>query len=71
MPTAGQLKLSVYNIRGHLVKTLIDGVRPAGENQTIFWDGSDNLGSTAASGVYFYEARAAGEVKIGKMTLLK
>jgi hypothetical protein len=71
MPRAGNLKLSVYNVRGHLVKTLIDGPRPAGENQTIFWDGSDNLGSAAASGVYFYEARAAGEVKIGKMTLLK
>jgi hypothetical protein len=71
MPRAGHLKLSVYNVRGHLVKTLIDGDRPAGENQTIFWDGSNNLGSAAASGVYFYEARAAGEVKIGKMTLLK
>ena len=53
MPTAGHLKLRVYNVRGHLVKTLIDGNRPAGENQTIFWDGSDNLGSAAASGVYF------------------
>jgi hypothetical protein len=71
MPRAGHLKLSVYNVRGQLVKTLIDGERPAGAGQTIKWDGKDNLGSAAASGVYFYEARAAGEVKIGKMTLLK
>ncbi len=71
MPRAGHLKLCIYNVRGQLVKTLIDGPRPAGENQTIFWDGADNLGSAAASGVYFYEARAAGEVKIGKMTLIK
>ena len=71
MPRAGHLKLSIYNVRGHLVKTLIDGHRPAGANQTIVWDGSDNLGSSAASGVYFYEAGALGDVRIGKMTLLK
>jgi hypothetical protein len=71
LPTAGHLKLSVFNVRGQLVKTLIDGPRPAGADQSVVWDGADNLGSTASSGVYFYEARAAGEVKIGKMTLLK
>ena len=70
MPQAGHLQLSVYNVRGQLVNTLIDGQVPAGEGQ-IFWDGADNLGTAAASGVYFYEARAAGEVIIGKMTLLK
>ncbi len=71
MPKAGHLSLKVYNVRGQLIKTLIDGVRPAGEDQTIVWDGSDNQGSTVSSGVYFYEARVGSEVKIGKMTLLK
>ncbi|MEN8008014.1 MAG: FlgD immunoglobulin-like domain containing protein [Candidatus Krumholzibacteriota bacterium] len=71
MPTAGHLKLNIYNVRGQLVKTLIDGPRPAGADQTIVWDGSDNLGSSVSSGVYFYEARVGSEVKIGKMTLLK
>ena len=71
MPKAGHLKLSIYNVRGQLIKTLIDGPRPAGADQTIVWDGSDNLGSSVASGVYFYEARAMGDVRIEKMTLLK
>ncbi len=71
MPSAGHLKLCVYNVRGQLVKTLIDGVRPAGEDQTVVWDGTDERGSSAASGVYFYEARALGDVRIGKTTLLK
>ncbi|MEN8008012.1 MAG: FlgD immunoglobulin-like domain containing protein [Candidatus Krumholzibacteriota bacterium] len=71
LPTAGHLKLSLYNVRGQLVKTLIDGPRPAGADQTVVWDGSDNLGSSVASGVYFYEARAHGDVRIGKATLLK
>jgi flagellar hook assembly protein FlgD len=71
MPKAGHLKLCVYNVRGQLVKTLIDGVRPAGADQTIVWDGADERGSSVASGVYFYEARALGDVRIGKTTLLK
>jgi hypothetical protein len=71
LPSAGHLKLSVYNVRGQLVKTLIDGVRPAGADQTVVWDGTDDRGSSAASGVYFYEARALGDVRIGKTTLLK
>jgi flagellar hook assembly protein FlgD len=71
MPQAGRLKLSIYNVRGQLVRTLIDGNRPMGADQSIVWDGRDNFGSAAGSGVYFYEARAAGEVKTGKMTLLK
>ncbi|MEN8008013.1 MAG: FlgD immunoglobulin-like domain containing protein [Candidatus Krumholzibacteriota bacterium] len=71
LPRAGHLRLSIYNVRGQLIKTLIDGPRPAGVDQTIVWDGSDNLGSSVASGIYFYEARAMGDVLIGKMTLLK
>ena len=71
MPTAGHLKLNIYNVRGQLVRTLIDGVRPAGADQIVVWDGTDNLGASVSSGVYFYEARVKNEVKIGKMTLLK
>lgn len=71
LPRAGHLTLCVYNVRGQLVKTLIDGERPAGANQVAIWDGTDNLGSSAASGVYFYEVRFGAQVDIGKMTLLK
>ncbi|MEN8008015.1 MAG: FlgD immunoglobulin-like domain containing protein, partial [Candidatus Krumholzibacteriota bacterium] len=71
LPKAGHLKLRVYNVRGQLVKTLIDGPRPAGADQAVVWDGSNNLGSSVSSGVYFYEARLESDVKIGKMTLLK
>jgi len=71
LPKAGYLQLCIFNVRGQLIKTLINGHRPAGADQTIIWDGTDNLGSPAASGVYFYEARALGDVRIGKMTLVK
>jgi hypothetical protein len=71
MPTAGHLKLSIYNVRGQLVKTMIDGDRPAGADQTIVWDGTDNQGGGVSSGIYFYEARTGGEVKVQKMALVK
>jgi hypothetical protein len=71
MPKAGHLLLNVYNVRGQLVKTLIDGNRPAGADQTIVWDGTNNQGSTVSSGVYFYEARTGGQVVVQKMALVK
>ena len=58
-------------MRGQLVKTLIDGRRPAGEDQTIVWDGTNNQGAAVSAGVYFFEARAGGEVKVQKMALVK
>jgi len=71
MPTAGHLKLSIYNVRGQLVKTMIDGNRPAGADQTIVWDGTNNQGGGVSAGIYFYEARTGGEVKVRKMALVK
>ena len=70
MPKAGHLKLSIYNVRGQLVKTMIDGQVAMGDGQ-IVWDGTNNQGSSVSSGVYFYEARTGGDVKIQKMTLVK
>jgi hypothetical protein len=71
MPKAVHLTLNVYNVRGQLVKTLIDGNRPAGADQIIVWDGTNNQGSTVSSGVYFYEARTGGQVVVQKMALVK
>ena len=69
MPRAGHLSLKVYNLRGELVKTLIDGnVETSG---SIMWDGSDDRGAKVGSGVYFYEARGAGQVEVRKMALVK
>ncbi len=71
MPVAGHLKLSIYNVRGQLVKTMIDGNRPAGADQDIVWDGTNNQGGDVSAGVYFYEARTGGEVQVRKMALVK
>ncbi len=65
----GYLSLKIYNVRGQLVRTLIDGqVRTSGH---VIWDGTDDQGASVASGVYFSEAEMAGEVKVSKLALIK
>ena len=69
MPKAGHLSLKIYNVRGELVKTLLDeNIESSG---SIMWDGSNDNGAKVSSGVYFYEARTAGQVKVQKMALVK
>jgi len=70
MPREGKLTLKIFNVRGELVRTLIDEVRPAGAVH-IMWDGSNDSGSPVSSGVYFYEARTGAEVQVNKMTMVK
>jgi hypothetical protein len=69
MPRAGHLSLKIFNVRGELVKTLID--EQVEDSGSVIWDGSDDGGAKVSSGVYFYEARTAGQVKVEKMALVK
>jgi len=64
------VSLKVYNVRGELVRTLVDENRPAGP-QTVEWDGSDERGRAVASGVYFYETQTDGRSIINKTALVK
>ena len=70
LPRAGHLSLKVFDLRGQLVRTLRDGFLAAGPGHAD-WDGRTDQGEPAASGIYFYEARAMESVLTGKMTLLK
>lgn len=70
VPVAGKMNLSVYNVKGQLVKTLINSQVAKGEN-SIVWNGKDNSGRTAASGVYFYRVSLNGKSETRKMLLVK
>lgn len=70
MPQRGKLKISVYNVRGELVRTLLDEVINAGPGFVI-WDGTDAGGSVVASGVYFCRSVGAGRELIQKMAIVK
>jgi len=64
------VRLEVYNLRGALVRTLVDGVREPG-NYSIQWQGKDRLGRPVSSGVYFYRLSTPNFKAVRKMVLLK
>ncbi len=70
LPQAGDAALKLYDIRGRLVRTLLDDQLAEGRHDLV-WNGDDDAGRAMASGVYFYEARTAGEERIGKLTLVR
>ena len=67
---AGRTTLRIYDVRGSLVRTLFDEWHPAGSGAAT-WDGRDDAGRVAASGVYVYRLTAGGESRARKMVLLK
>ncbi len=62
--------LKIYNIRGQLVKTLVDEEKTGG-NYTTIWDGRDGEGKAVSSGIYFYKLAAGSSSEVKKMVLLK
>ncbi len=70
IPNHAQTKLSVYNVRGQLVKTLIDQPMDAGQHNAV-WNGQDNSGKPVSSGVYLYRLEAGKQVITRRMLLLK
>ncbi|NMC43701.1 MAG: hypothetical protein GYA46_07270, partial [candidate division Zixibacteria bacterium] len=55
---------------GQTVRTLVHGPKEAGSYR-ITWDGTDDAGRPAATGVYFYRLQADSAVRARKMLLLK
>lgn len=70
LPKDAQVNLSIYNVLGQHVTTLVDDMMRAGR-QTVTWDGADATGTQVASGVYFYKLRAGDFSDTKKMLLLK
>ncbi len=64
------VNISIYNIRGQLVKTITDKYQPTGDHE-IVWKGKDNNGRNCSSGVYFYRMTTDNYHKTRKMLLMK
>jgi parallel beta-helix repeat protein len=65
-----KVRLVIFDITGQRVRVLVNSELPAGE-QAISWDGRDEYGKNAASGIYFYELAVGKKVEHKKMTLLR
>ena len=51
LPTAGPVRLRVFDLSGRVVRTLVEGLEPKGES-VVEWDGCDDAGSRVGSGTY-------------------
>jgi flagellar hook assembly protein FlgD len=66
----GNVKITVYNIKGQVVKTLTNQNYPSGNHQLI-WNGKDDKGRSVSSGIYMYRMETPSYSKTMKMMLMK
>jgi hypothetical protein len=66
----GRTVLTVHDVRGRRVATLIDAEMPSGVHQ-VRWDGRNSQGHPVASGIYFCRLGVGGRSSSAKLVLLK
>jgi hypothetical protein len=70
LPTAGMVRLTVSDVQGRRVRTLVEGWRLAGEHVHV-WDGTDEAGAQSAPGVYFVRLDAGGQQRSARVTRIR
>lgn len=67
---SGNVSLEIYDIKGELVRTLQNGHQSTG-NYSVKWNGINDSGTQAASGIYYYSLKTGSAFETKKMILLK
>ncbi len=67
---ATPVTIGIYNVKGQLVKTLVNEDKSSG-NHSVVWNGRDNNNQAVSSGVYFYKMLAGKYSSTKKMILMK
>ena len=71
LPQAADVELTVYNVVGQVVRTLVAEHQNAGR-YVVEWDATNDNGHSLSSGMYFYRLQAGGDFhEVKKMLLLK
>ncbi|MFQ5649776.1 MAG: tandem-95 repeat protein [bacterium] len=70
LPHSGRVSLTVYNVLGRAVRTLLDERKDAGF-YLMTWDGRDDGGQLVGSGIYYYQILFGGSRYTGKMILMR
>lgn len=70
LPAAGRARLSIVDVRGRHLATLVDTLLPAGDHR-VSWEGRDGQGRTLSSGTYVMVLEAGGQRLTSKLMLLK
>mgnify|MGYP000709424865 CR=1 FL=1 len=64
------MRVAVHDLRGRLVRVLVEGVVPQGRHEAV-WQGRDRSGRQAAAGVYFYRLESPAFNQTRRMLLVK
>ncbi len=64
----GNVTIDVYNLKGQLVKSLVNEVKETGD-YTVIWNGRNNTNKSVSSGVYFY--KMVSDSNVGRYTSTK
>lgn len=70
LPKTTNVKVSVFNVKGQLVKTLVNGQFDGGNNSVV-WDAKDSRGNLVSSGTYFYQIETPDFKQTKKAVFLK
>ena len=70
MPADGEVRLEIFDAAGRRVRTLVEGWAQAGVHRAT-WDGRDDDGREAASGIYLYRLRSGAYEQSHKMVLMR
>lgn len=70
LPTSANVELTIFNLLGQPVRTLVQAPQASGRYQ-VKWDGRNENGAAVASGLYFYRLRAGSFVETHKMMLMR
>ena len=71
LPDEGPVHLTLYNMTGQRIRTLADGRRWEAGYHSLPWDGTDQQGRPATSGVYLFRLQAGAEVLVRKVVLIR
>jgi len=70
LPKTEKIVISIYNVLGEEIIKLADREFISGKNE-VAWYGTDQKGSAAESGIYFYTINYLDRIQTGKMVLTK
>ena len=72
---AANVTLTIYDVRGSVVRELVLGHQPTGvyvsRGRAAYWDGKNHLGEKVASGLYFYTLTAGDFTATRKLLIAK
>ena len=71
LPEAASVSLAVYDAAGRHLRTMLSGGHLSSGRHTLRWDGRDDSGRSASSGIYFFRAESGGEVVVRKGVLVR